>query len=33
MTTTNDAVDIVSFFTIDAGTTVYASLVGQAFAA
>ena len=33
MSTANDAVDIVSFFTIDAGTTVYASIVGQAFAA
>jgi len=33
MSTADDAVDIVSFFTIDAGTTVYASIVGQAFAA
>ena len=33
MSTANDAVDIVSFFTIDGGTTVYASLVGSAFAA
>ena len=33
MSVANDAVDIVSFFTIDGGTTVYASIVGQAFAA
>ena len=33
MTTTNDAVDIVSFLTIDGGTTIYATVCGVAFAA
>ena len=32
MSTTNDYVDIVSMFTIDGGTTVYATIVGSAFA-
>ena len=32
MSTANNAVDIVSMFTIDGGTTVYANIVGKAFA-
>ena len=32
MSTANNAVDIVSMFTIDGGTTVYATQVGKAFA-
>ena len=33
MSTGNDAVDIVSFFTIDGGTTIYGSVIGSAYAA
>ena len=33
MSTANDAVDIVSMFTIDGGTNIYASIIGAAFAA
>jgi len=33
MSTADNAVDIVSMFTIDGGTTIYASIVGTAFAA
>ena len=32
MTDANNAIDIVSMFTIDAGTIIYASVVGKAFA-
>ena len=32
MSTATDAVDIVSMFTIDGGTTIYANIVGKAFA-
>ena len=32
MTVTNNAVDIISMFTIDGGTTIYANIVGKAFA-
>ena len=33
MSTADDAVDIVSMFTIDGGTNIYASIIGAAFAA
>jgi len=32
MSTADNAVDIVSFFTIDGGTSIYATVVGTAFA-
>ena len=32
MSTTTGAIDIVSMFTIDGGTTIYANIVGKAFA-